>query len=245
VVGSVNVSASQKQKAAPVTNASEPTLVLATSADYKPYEFHDLSGGQDKIVGFDIDVANAIAKQLHFKFTIQDMDFDSLIGALQSHRADFVIAGMTPTPAREKSVDFSNLYYQATNVILTKKGIKVSSLAQLKGKTVAAQLGSIQEQLADKIKGAKVDKQTAIPTVVQEVLTGRAYAAVIEDTVAAGYAKTDNMQINRIPGLKSNGSAIAFPKGSKWTAKFNKAIATLKKDGVLQKLAEKWFGPSK
>src|ERR1700730_14824101 len=78
-------------------SGSEPTLILATSADYKPYEFHDTSGGQDKIIGFDIDVANVIAQQLHFKIKIQDMDFNGLIGSLQSKRADFVIAGMTPT----------------------------------------------------------------------------------------------------------------------------------------------------
>jgi polar amino acid transport system substrate-binding protein len=79
--------------------------------------------------------------------------------------------------------------------------------------------------------------------VVQEVATGRATAAVIENTVATGYVKSDpQLQINTIKGMTANGSAIAFPKGSKWTAKFNTAIATLKKDGELQKLSNKWFG---
>ncbi|MBX6352632.1 MAG: transporter substrate-binding domain-containing protein [Thermoflavifilum sp.] len=222
--------------------AAEPTLIMATSADYKPYEFHDTSGGQDKIVGFDIDVANAIAQKLHFKFTIEDMDFDSLIGALQAHRADFVIAGMTPTPEREKSVDFSEIYYQATNVVLTRKGFTVTSLNDLKGKKVAAQLGSVQEDAAKSIPGVQLESLTTIPNVVQEVVTGRVDAAIIEDTVATGYVKNNpNLQINRIPGIKSNGSAIAFPKGSPWVSKFNAAIDEMKKDGELQKLAEKWF----
>jgi arginine/lysine/histidine transporter system substrate-binding protein len=221
---------------------SEPTLIMATSADYKPYEFHDTSSGQDKIVGFDIDVANAIAKQLHFTFKIQDMDFNGLLGALQSGRADFVIAGMTPTAERKKSVDFSDIYYQATNVVLTKKGFNVHSLDDLKGHKVAAQLGSVQETAAKSIPNVKLDSLNAIPTVVQEVVTNRADAAIIEDTVAEGYVKSNpNLQINRIPGIKSNGSAIAFPKGSQWTAKFNDAIAKLKADGELDQLAKKWF----
>jgi len=224
-------------------SSQEPTLVMATSADYKPYEYHDLSSGQDKIVGFDIDVANAIAKQLHFQMKIEDMDFNGLIGGLQSHRADFVIAGMTPTAERQKSVDFSDLYYQATNVVLTKKGTNVASLNDLSGKKVAAQLGSVQETAAKSIPGAKVDSINSIPTVVQEVVTNRADAAIIENTVAAGYVKNNpNLQINTIAGITANGSAIAFPKNSPWTTKFNSAIQTLKSDGELQQLITKWFG---
>jgi len=224
-------------------SSQEPTLVMATSADYKPYEYHDLSSGQDKIVGFDIDVANAIAKQLHFQMKIEDMDFNGLIGGLQSHRADFVIAGMTPTASRKKSVDFSDFYYQATNVVLTKKGAVVTSLNDLSGKKVAAQLGSVQETAAKSIPGVKLDSINSIPTVVQEVVTNRADAAIIEDTVASGYVKNDpNLQINKISGIAANGSAIAFPKDSAWTSKFNTAIEALKADGELQQLITKWFG---
>lgn len=224
-------------------SAPATTLIMATSADYKPYEYHDLTSGQDKIVGFDIDVANAVAQQLHVKVKVVDMDFNALIGMLQSHRADFVIAGMTPTDKRKESVDFSNIYYQATNVVLTKKGTAVTSLDDLKGKKVAAQLGSIQETAAKSIPGATVDSLNTIPTIVQEVVTNRADAAIIEDTVAAGYVKSNpSLQINKIPGLVSNGSAVAFPKDSTWVAKFNTAIDKMKSDGELQQLATKWFG---
>ncbi|WP_206915949.1 transporter substrate-binding domain-containing protein [Alicyclobacillus suci] len=225
------------------SSSSEPTLVMATSADYKPYEYHDTSSGQDKIVGFDIDVANAIAKQLHFKVKIEDMDFDGLIAALQSHRADFVIAGMTATPQRKKSVDFSDVYYQAENVVITKKGDNIKSLKDLSGDKVAAQLGSIQEDAAKTIPNVKLDSLDTIPTVVQEVLSNRADAAIIENTVASGYVKSNpQLQINKIAGMTENGSAIAFPKGSPWTKKFDTAIEKMKQDGELQQLAEKWFG---
>ena len=224
---------------------SEPTLVMATSADYKPYEYHVTTGGQDKIVGFDIDVANAIAKQLHFKMKVEDMDFNGLIGALQAHRADFVIAGMTPTAQREKAVDFSEIYYQATNEIVSKKGSPYTTMASLKGKSVAAQLGSIQEAAAKTIPGAQVISLNTIPTVVQDVLTNRADAAIIEGTVAKGYlASNPSLQANPIANTGPNGSAIAFPKGSPWVSKFNTAINTMKKDGELDQLIKKWFSGS-
>ncbi|GMA63425.1 transporter substrate-binding domain-containing protein [Alicyclobacillus fastidiosus] len=225
------------------SSSSEPTLVLATSADYKPYEYHDTSSGQDKIVGFDIDVANAIAKQLHFKVQIEDMDFDGLIAALQAKRADFVIAGMTPTAARKKAVDFSDVYYQAENVVLTKKGHTVKTMNDLSGEKVAVQLGSVQETAAQSIPNVKLDSLDTIPTVVQEVLSNRADAAVIENTVATGYVKSNpQLQLNKIAGMTENGSAIAFPKGSPWTKKFDTAIEKMKQDGQLQQLANKWFG---
>jgi arginine/lysine/histidine transporter system substrate-binding protein len=231
---------------APATD-NEPTLILATSADYKPYEFHDTSSGEDKIVGFDIDIANAIAKQLHFKIQIKDMDFDSLIGALQAKRADFVIAGMTPTEKRKKSVDFSEIYYEARQTIIAKKGSHYTTLDSLKGKKVAAQTGSVQEGIAKKIPNVQLDSLAAIPTIVQEVKTGRADAAIIESTVGQGYVDNNpDLEMNVIPNMESNGSAIAFPKGSTWVSKFNTAIDKLKSDGELDALAKKWFAnPSK
>ncbi|MCL6517574.1 MAG: transporter substrate-binding domain-containing protein [Alicyclobacillus sp.] len=223
--------------------AGEPTLIMATSADYKPYEFHDTSSGQDKIVGFDIDVADAIAKKLHFQYKIQDMDFNGLIGSLQSHRADFVIAGMSPTEERKKSVDFSDMYYEARMTIVSKKGSPYTTLDSLKGKRVGAQLGSIQEAEAKKIPGATVDSLNTIPAIVQQVITGRDDAAIIEDTVATGYVKQNpQLQMTYIPNLAANGSAIAFPKGSPWVDKFNQAIREMKQDGELDKLEQKWFG---
>ncbi len=228
------------------TTGAEPTLILATSADYKPYEFHDTSSGQDKIVGFDIDIADAIAKKLHFQYKIQDMDFNGLVGALQSHRADFVIAGMSPTDDRKKSVDFSDLYYQAKMTIVSKKGSPYTTIDSLKGKRVGAQLGSIQETEAKKIPGATVDSLNTIPAIVQQVITGRDDGAIIEDTVAKGYVQQyPQLQMTYIPNLTADGAAIAFPKGSPWVDKFNQAIREMKQDGELDQLAQKWFGPGK
>ena len=75
-------------------------LVVGTSADYPPYEFHKEIDGKDTIVGFDIDIAKEIAKDMGVEVEIKDMDFDGLLVASQAGKVDLVIAGMNPTPER-------------------------------------------------------------------------------------------------------------------------------------------------
>ena len=84
-------------------------------------KFYETKGGKRQIVGFDIDIANYISKELGFKLNIAQSDFNGLIPALQANRADFVMAGMTPTPERRENVDFSNIYYEAKDTIVALK----------------------------------------------------------------------------------------------------------------------------
>lgn len=239
-------SASTQSNAASGTqaaSANKPQLILATSADYPPYEFHDMTGGNDQIKGFDMDVANQISKDLGFTFTVKDMSFDGLVGALQTGRADFVLAGMTPTPTREKNVDFSKLYYTAQNAIVEQKNGDLISMNQLVGKKVGVQTGSTQEQDAKQIKGATIVSLDTIPAIVQELKTGRIDAAIIESTVAKGYITNNpDLSLHMLPVSADNGSAVAFPKGSKWVAPFNKELGKMKADGELNQLIVKWFG---
>ena len=111
-------------------------LVMITSPDYPPYEFYDTAGGERKIVGFDVDIANTLARELGFKLKIQESDFNGLIPALQAGRADFVMAGMTPTPERKKNIDFTIVYYDAKDTIVSLKGSNLKKPTDLKGKTV-------------------------------------------------------------------------------------------------------------
>jgi polar amino acid transport system substrate-binding protein len=230
------------QFAAPVPAQSIPKVLrMGTSADYKPFEFHDTSGGEDKIVGFDVDVAQRIATDLGFELKIQDMDFNGLIPALQSGRVDFLMAGMTPTPERKKSVDFSEVYYTAQNTIIAPKKSNLTTIESLKGKTVGAQLGSLQQEVAQKIPGAKVTTRNRVPDLIQELNAGRIDAAIAEDTIAKPYTNIyPDLQFTVIPS-REGGCAIAFPKGSTLVSGFNRVIATMKQDGTLDKFAKKWF----
>jgi His/Glu/Gln/Arg/opine family amino acid ABC transporter permease subunit len=220
-------------------------LVMITSPDYPPYEFYDTQGGDRKIVGFDIDIANAIAKELGFKLKIQESDFNGLIPALQAGRADFVMAGMTPTPERRQNLDFSTIYYEAKDTIVALKGSKLLKPEDLKGKTVGVQLGTIQEQNAKKIaekNPMQLKQLNKVPDIIQEIKARRIDAAIVEDTVAKGFIQSNSeLEFNEIASEEQSGSAIAFPKGSKLVALFNPVLAKMKDSGELDALAKQWF----
>lgn len=226
-------------------SSNQKKLVMGTSADYPPYEYIDTANGQEPM-GFDIDIAKHIAKKLGYTLDIQNMTFKGLIPALNTKRVDFVMAGMTPTADRKKSVDFSTVYYTAQQVVLTKKSLKIQSIKDLKGKTVGVQLGSIQQNIANQLNKTTpiniktMDKATDL---IEELKSGRIDGVIIEDAVAANILK-NNSDLNAFviqQGDKMSGSAVAFPKNSKLIASFNKELADMKKDGTMKKLKKKWF----
>ncbi len=92
-------------------------IVMGTNAEFEPFEFHN---DANEVVGFDIEVAYEIADNAGKKLKIEDMNFDSLIPALQSGKVDFVIAGMTVTEERLQNVDFSDSYFNASQVIIVR-----------------------------------------------------------------------------------------------------------------------------
>jgi polar amino acid transport system substrate-binding protein len=216
---------------------------MATSADYPPYEYVDSSSGSQEIVGFDVEIAEYITNELGYELEIQNIDFNGLIPALQANRADFVMAGMTPTEDRKQNADFSDIYYDAKNTIVSVQGSDLTTPESLNGKRVGVQLGSIQQEAAKKIQGANVQPLNRISEMIQELKAGRVDALIMEDTVAAGFvANNPDLQFNEIPTEGETGSAIAFPKGSELTAEFNTVLQEMKENGKLEELVNKWFG---
>jgi arginine/lysine/histidine transporter system substrate-binding protein len=221
--------------------ADKKVLTMATSADFAPFESRDPSG---KVVGFDIDLANAIADELGYKLEIKDMKFDGLIGALQAKRVDMVISGMSATEKRKKNVDFSTTYNHSGEMFLTKKGSNIKTIDALKGNTVAVQLGTIQEEGAKTLQ-KKVDF-TLKPldnatTLIQELLSDRVQVAYLDKSVATGYMKKQGLAGFDDPTSSSPGMAVAFPKGSDLVDDVNKAFQKLEENGKLQELKDKWL----
>ena len=93
------------------------TLVMATNAEFEPYEYRD----GDEIVGIDADISQAICDKLGYELKIEDMAFETILASVNSGKADFGAAGMTVTPAREESVDFTDTYANATQVVIVRK----------------------------------------------------------------------------------------------------------------------------
>lgn len=247
VVLSVQAIAGCTQQQAATDGSSPPaeTLKMGTSADYPPYEFHDTSGGQDKIVGFDVDIANYITEKLGVGLEIQDMEFNGLLPALQTNRVDFVMAGMTPTEERKQNIDFTQIYYEAKNTIVAKTGSNLTALEDLTGKRVGVQLGTIQEEAAKEVQGANVVPLNRVGEIIQEIKSNRLDAAIIEDTVAKGYTNSNtDLEFNTVPNEGESGSAIAFPKGSERVEEFDRILTEMKASGKLEELAKKWFEQS-
>ena len=228
-----------------VAQNSGRKLTMVTSADYPPYEFRKTGGGAGgEIIGFDVDIAKYIIRELGYELEIKDTDFSGIIPALQSGRADFAMAGMTPTPERQKNVDFSDIYYEAKNTIVTKKGANLTTIEGLSGKRVGVQLGSTQEKFAkEKVKGAKIVALNKTGDLIQEIKANRIDGAIIEDTIAKGFvANNPSLEFNTIPSsAEEAGSAIAFPKGSPLVQPFNKVLQQMKQKGEIDALVKKWF----
>jgi polar amino acid transport system substrate-binding protein len=226
------------------TDATEEAkiLIMGTSADYPPYESIDLA--TQEIVGFDVDIAKYITEELGYELQIEDMDFNGLIPAMEAGRVDFVLAGMTPNEERKQNVDFSDIYYEATNLIVTEDS-DLSSLEDLEGKKVGVQLGSIQEGEAEDLAeeyGFEVVKLNRIPEIMQELLAGRIDAILMEDTVAEGHLEAQKQLVSfEVPSEGELGSAIAFPKGSDLVEPFNEKLNELIESGNMEELILKWF----
>lgn len=227
------------------TNGEKATeqkvLTMGTSADFAPFESRNPEGD---FIGFDIDLANAIADELGYELEIEDMKFDGLIGALQTKRVDMVLAGMSATEKRKNNVDFSTEYNRSGEMFITKSDSTVKTLEDLKGKTVGVQLGTIQEEGAKELQKTvkfeikPLDNSTLL---IQELVSNRIDVAYLDKSVAVGYMKEQGLVGFDDPTTSSPGMAVAFPKGSDLVDEVNGALKKLEENGKLQELKDKWL----
>ena len=225
-------------------SGDKKTLVVGTSADYAPFEYVD-TATSDEIIGFDIDLIKLVGEKLGYDVQLQNMDFNSLITALQSKKFDVVISGMTPTEERDEVVDFSIPYYETEQYLVFNKDKGYKTPADVKGGVVGAQLSSIQEELAKQLgeeNGFTVESRNLIPELIQELKTGRFDAAVIENIVSENYlAQNDDLAAFPIEVEEPDYKAIVFQEGSALKAEFDKVIEELTADGTIEELKTKWF----
>jgi arginine/lysine/histidine transporter system substrate-binding protein len=215
-------------------------IVLGTSADYPPYEFHKEINGKDEIVGFDIDIAKAVAEELGVQLEIKDMKFDGLLAALVADDIDFIIAGMVPKEERKQSVDFSIPYYQAEQKMLIKAAAaeKIKSIADLKGLKIGAQKSTVQEDIAKtKMEASEVKSLSKITDLVLELKNDKIDGIVLVAPVAAAYAKQNqDLVVPEITFGKEDGVAVAVNKGNAdLLGAIDKTLNKLMKAGSIEK----------
>ncbi|GMB99718.1 hypothetical protein K2D_28150 [Enterococcus hirae] len=188
--GSSNTTAQGQEKDQLAAIKKSGVLKVATSADYAPFEFHTMVDGKDKIVGSDIDLAKAIAKELGVKAEVSDMNFNTVLASLKEGKADLAISAISATDERKQQFDSTENYYNPPQVVIINKKNKeiYRNANDLKDKNVGAQKGSIQEELVKtQLKGAKLVTIDKVPNMIVEVNQGSLAATVVEKTIAESY----------------------------------------------------------
>ena len=218
------------------------TLVMGTSADYPPYEWHLIKDGKDEIIGFDIDIAQAIADELGVELEVKDMAFDGLIPALSTGKIDMIIAGMNATEERKESVDFTDVYYTQTDIVVIRKedADKFTSEDSLKTAKLATQKATVQETyLLETFPDAEIQSVPKWNTAILSLTTGKVDAVMMVDTVAKQFIAQNedlmvaNFDINSTP----NAAAIAVAKnGGDFLETVNNIVSEMKESGKIEEL---------
>ncbi len=220
------------------SKGSGKTLVMATNAEFPPYEFYE--GGE--IVGIDVEIAKAIAEEMGMDFEVEDMAFDSIIPAVQSGKADFGAAGMTVDEKRLQSVDFSDSYATATQVIIVREDSGFAAPDDLKGKTIGVQLGTTGDIYAGDIEGATVERYNKGFEAVQALTQNKIDAVVIDGEPAKVFISQNEGLKILDEALTVEEYAICVKKGNTELVEgINAAIANLKESGELQKIVDKYI----
>ena len=228
--------------------SAKEELIVGTEPSFAPFEFPD--GKDGKIIGFDIDLINAIGKKMGYKkITIKSMGFDALIPAINSGNIDAAIAGMSITDARKKQVNFSDPYYDSgLMAIVRKDNDTIHSLADLKGKKIGVQLGTTGAMEAEKIEGAKVTNFDTSDLACIELQNGNVDAVISDLPVLQYFLKQKGSSYAKAVGEPKKGDhyGIAVAKDKKDVLDgINKAMKELKDSGEYQKIYDKWFSESK
>ena len=218
------------------------TLVVGTNAAFPPFEYVGDDGKPD---GFDIALIKAIGEKAGMEVQIQDMEFDSLVSSI-GNKIDVAIAGMTVTEERQKTVDFSDAYYEAVQNVIVPKGSAIATADDLKGLKIGVQLGTTGEFIADEIEGAEISAYNKAVDAVNDLNNGRVDCVIVDKNPAEVFGAQFPDKVDVIPGTKFDfepeNYAIALPKGNTDLAnKINTALKELKEDGTYDSLVKKYI----
>ena len=224
-------------------------LVVYTNPEFPPYEYL----GKDKaIVGCEIDIVNRIAAKIGVKAEIVSAEFDSIIGTVQTGKADLGASGFTITDERKQLVDFSDVFDKSVQYLIVPKGSAIKFVEDLAGKKIGGQNGTTGFMMVEDAinKGVLKDTKTEIksynnaPDAVVAMKAGQLEAVVIDKLVAMALASKNDM--NCFEMLKKDGQGLAAPeefgmivaKGNEdLLAIVNEIINEMKQDGSYDKAA--------
>jgi polar amino acid transport system substrate-binding protein len=215
------------------------TLTVGTDTPFPPFEI----GQPPNISGYDIDVMNAVAEQLGLTPEYQDTSFDTIFRDVASGQFDIAAAASTITPGRQKTVDFSDPYYEAQQALLVPEGSDIASVDDLSGKIVGAQDGTTGETYAnDETDASEVRGFPEGPDATSALITGQVEAVIIDQPVAVdAVEKQGGVEIaQEIPTHELYGYAMSKDNPDLVEA-VNQALQALKDDGTIADLYQQYF----
>ncbi len=220
------------------------TLSVCTQLPYQPFEFRK----GDDVVGFDVDLMDLVAEDLGVEVAIVKTPFEGIQSgqALNIGQCDIAAAGMTITEPRQKVLDFSDPYFEATQALLVKKGTGFDSLESLAGKKIAVQQGTTGEIYTKENapKDAKIQVFEDLGLLTTSVKTGQVDAAVQDNGPLLDYVKTNtDLEVTaEFDTGEEYGFGIKKDGNDELLKKVNAMIAEIKEDGTYDKIYEQWFG---
>ena len=219
---------------------SKKTLVMGTNATFPPYEFVDDAG---KIVGIDAEIAAAVAEKLGMELEIKDMEFDSLLTAVQSKTIDIALAGMTVTDERKLAVNFSDTYAKGVQVIIVPEDSAIKTVDDLKDKKIGVQTGTTGDiYCTDEFGQENVKQYQNGALAVAALKNTQVDCVVIDNEPAKNFVKAnEGLKILDTEYANEDYAAAIAKENTELLEKFNTALAELKADGTVDKIIAKYI----
>ena len=220
--------------------ATDGELHMATNAAFPPYEMTTDDGGFE---GIDVEIATEIAKKLGLELVVDDMDFSSVLTAVQGGKSDIAMAGLTVTDERKKNVDFTDTYAKGVQSIIVSEDSDIKGPDDLKGKKIGCQEGTTGYiYCADDFGEENVNSYTNGAIAVQALVGGKVDAVVIDNNPAKEFVKANKGLVLLDTAYAEEDYAIGVSKDNpELTKAVNTALKELKEDGTVDKIIEKYI----
>lgn len=226
-------------EAGEVTTVTEGVLTMGTNAAFPPYEYYE----GDTVVGIDAEIAQAIAEKLGLSLEIVDMDFNSIITAVQSGKVDVGIAGMTVEPDRLENVDFTDSYATGVQVVIVTEDSDIASVDDLEGKLIGTQEGTTGWSYCSEDYGDDmVIPYTNGATAVQALLDGKVDCVVIDQQPALSFVEAnEGLKILETEYAVEDYAIAVSKDNTALRDAINTALNELIEDGTVQGILDKYI----
>ncbi len=225
--------------------ANNPVLLVGTDAAFVPFEYVD---DNNQIVGFDVDLMNAIGAIIGREVRFMNVNWDGLLTGLQNRNFDVIAAGMTITEERAQQVNFSDPYFESVlTIVVHQNNTDIKVLEDLVGKIVSVQINTTGDFVASDIEGMRdrdIRRFNTAPDALQNIVIGATHAAIIDLPVAEAFmAQNPNAPLKHLGALIGDDFfGLALRKqDTELLTQINQALAQIKADGTYDEIFKKWF----